>query len=170
MNDDDYLFYADSGSEFIGNIDTGLICGLQKLGRDVQLFSLYANESHFTKEDAFILTGCNTTKCRDSNQVLGSFMLLRRSFKSIRFVNEWLTYASDPRAVSDLPSILGDNSTSFQDHRHDQSLLSLTSKKWGFADKVIPDPSQWGDFARKTLTHLHGFKYIQFINHTRRKE
>ena len=66
---------------------------------------------------------------------MASFVLLRRSFKSIRFVSEWLTYATDPRAVSDLPSVLGENAPTFKDHRHDQSILSLMAEKWGLAEQ-----------------------------------
>ena len=169
MNDDDYLFYADAGSEFIDNVDTGLICPFHELGRDIQLFHLDRKENAYTKEDAFTLTGCNTKECRESNQITGSFILLRRTMKSIRFVSEWLAFATDRRAVSDQPSILGKDGPAFKTHRHDQSLLSLVAKKWGFFDQVLPDPSQWGDSDRKKLTPRHGFKNIQFINHTRRK-
>jgi hypothetical protein len=67
----------------------------------------------------------------NTNQVWAGFILLRKTFNSIRFVGEWLTYVQDYRIVTDSPSIFGPENTSFREHRHDQSILSLLCKKWG---------------------------------------
>jgi len=58
------------------------------------------------------------------------------------FVANWLTFASDPRAVTDQPNELGENLPGFKDHRHDQSVFSLLCKKWDVYAGT--DPSQHG--------------------------
>lgn len=40
LDDGDVLFYADSGSEFVDNVDTSLICLQDELRQDVVVFSL----------------------------------------------------------------------------------------------------------------------------------
>ena len=169
MNDDDFLFYADAGSEYMNNVDTGLMCGLQQIDRDIQLFYLGKADNAYTKADAFILTGCDRKKCRDSKQILASFIVLRRTFKAIEFVSEWLTYATDPRAVSDQASVLAKEDPTFIAHRHDQSILSLVAKKWGIAAEALPDPSQYGVSGRRALPPEMEFAKHQYINHTRKK-
>ena len=54
-----------------------------------------------------------------------------------------LQYAQDIRIISDKSNVMGlPNYREFTDHRHDQSVISLMSKKYGF--KRFRDPSQFG--------------------------
>lgn len=86
-------------------------------------------ERLWTKKDAFILMNCTTPDCYKGTQRLASWILLRKSLTSLRFVSEYLTYSQDPRILTDGPSVFGENDKDFHDHRHDQSVLSLLSKK-----------------------------------------
>ena len=48
------------------------------------------------------------------------------------FLSEYLYYAQDKRIITDDPNELGvSNYEGFRDHRHDQSILSLLTKKYG---------------------------------------
>ena len=90
----------------------------------------------WTKFDAIALMNitCNNNFCNsvmNTPQVWAGFVLLRKSFDSIRFISEWLTYVQDYRIVTDAPNLFGPNDEIFKDHRHDQSVLSLLCKKWG---------------------------------------
>ena len=59
------------------------------------------------------------------------------------YLDEVLHYAQDIRIISDNPNVMGlPNYKEFTDHRHDQSVISLMSKKHGF--KRFRDPSQFG--------------------------
>jgi hypothetical protein len=71
-----------------------------------------------------------TEHWKGSNYNAGIFAM-KNTFRSQLFVSQWLTYATDIRAITDLPSELGENAPEFVDHRHDQSVLSLLTKKWG---------------------------------------
>ena len=160
MNDDDYLCYSDSDFEFIANVNSSLIRRQEELGLDIVLFHSDLPENAYTKGDAFILTGCDTTTCRDSYQILSNFLLLRRSFTTIEFISEWLTYSTDPRAISDQASELGENAINFIGHRHDQSLLSLLAKKWGFHEQSPPNPA--GN-SEKAMYGFTNYQYIKLI-------
>jgi hypothetical protein len=92
-------------------------------------------DKNFTKFDAFTIMnlppGSKKDKFKNSPQAWGGFTLYRRSFISLRFVSELLTYVQDERVVTDLPSVFGEEDPEFKENRHDQSVLSLLAKKWG---------------------------------------
>ena len=70
-------------------------------------------------------------------------MVCRKSPEVEDFFQEVLSYAQDIRIISDNPNIMGkDNYPGFIDHRHDQSVISLISKKRGI--EKFRDPSQYG--------------------------
>jgi hypothetical protein len=86
---------------------------------------------------------------------IASFVLLKNTIKTQLFVTTWLTFATDPRALTDQPNQLGDNHPGWKDHRHDQSILSLLCKKWKIHKEL--DPSQ------------DGMKEDPYIRHDRNK-
>lgn len=70
-------------------------------------------------------------------------MVCKRAPEVEDFFQEVLHYAQDIRIISDRPNTMGkDNYPDFVDHRHDQSVISLISKKRGI--KKFRDPSQYG--------------------------
>jgi hypothetical protein len=65
-------------------------------------------------------------------------------------MHEFLNYAQDERLLTDMENQLGyPNYEGFHEHRHDQSILSLLSKKYGLM--AFRDPSQFGN----QMIHLH---------------
>lgn len=75
---------------------------------------------------------------RNASQVLAAFVIVKNSWKSKLFVSQWLAYAQDPRASTDLANTFGDNYQGFRDHRHDQSVLSILAHKWNIY--ISPTP------------------------------
>jgi hypothetical protein len=165
LNEGDFLFYCDSGAYFIKPI-TSLIDLSLDTNQDIIVFDLQLKESVYTKRDAFILMDCDTPKYSESNQRLGSFSLWRKTKNSMKFLEEYLAYAQDDRIITDLENQCGaPNYPSFKDHRHDQSILSLLSKKYNI--EAYRDPSQWGN---KVIENYPNSQYKQIIEHTRAKE
>lgn len=85
------------------------------------------------------LVGLNETgkdRVLQSSQMSATWVIVRRSPQSIAFVNDWLSACLDEhgRLISDAPSTVngrGVEMKGFKGHRHDQSMLSLTYKRWG---------------------------------------
>ena len=73
----------------------------------------------------------------NSNQIWSGFLLLRKSFNSLRFIGEWLTYNQDDRIVTDSKSLFGPENNEFIENRHDQTVLSLLFKKWNISMHTI---------------------------------
>lgn len=88
---------------------------------------------------------------------LASFLIVRKSLMSMTFISEWLTYSQDSRVITDDANTLGlNNYAHFQEHRHDQSILSLLAKKWNLT--IYYDPSQHGESVERpysTILHHH---------------
>ncbi len=138
----DYIVYTDAGAAFVDRIDKLISC-MKRDNADIMLFSLDNLERRYTKRDALILMDCDSPIYYDSFQRLAGYEIYRRSDRSLEFVEEWLEYATDRRIITDDANVMGQpDHKGFIDHRHDQSTLSLLSKKWKI--DVYRDPSQDG--------------------------
>jgi hypothetical protein len=165
MQDDDYLFYCDSGAYFIQSIDP-LIKLSQEKNQDIICFNVEHIQKDWTKRDTFILMNCDESKFLETKQILAGFILVKKSKFSIDFFDEFLEYAQDPRILTDLDNQLGKpNYNTFQEHRHDQSIFSLLCKRHNIA--AYRDPSQYGnDFKEYYPTST----YPQILELTRKKD
>jgi len=160
----DYLFYCDAGSQFINSVDL-LINMISQTGQDLLCFELQHAERTWTKRDAFVLLDCDEPKYTETKQRLASFSLWRKSQLSDSLAEEWLTAAQDDRLITDQPNQMGlPNWEGFCEHRHDQSLFSLLTKRRGL--RAFRDPSQWGN---PFFEQFPESTYPQVIQHTRDK-
>ena len=83
-----------------------------------------------------------------------------KSCTTIQFVMEYLTYSTDRRIVSDDKNVMGkENFDGFEGNRHDQSIFSLLTKKWGILE--LRDPCTCG---RNTFTQ--DYKYASGPYHS----
>jgi hypothetical protein len=129
----DVVVYSDSGAEFHAPI-TPLIDDFRNIDASVLAHDLGTLlERQWTKRDALVLMGCDSTGYRDSSQMSASFMLFKKDANADRFLRDWLRFATDGRLLSDAPSTCGlPEYEAFREHRHDQSIFSLLYKRWGF--------------------------------------
>lgn len=141
----DILFYGDAGSFFFRSCNPII----ESMGQEeIWVSNIPLVEKQYTKEDAFNIMECNSEKNKDTAQVQANFLCLRKSNRSLRFVKEWLDYCSNYDLLADDSSIQKSmNCSDFIEHRNDQSILSLLSKKWSIKPHL--DPSQYGLFPEK---------------------
>lgn len=127
MGNEDWLMYTDSGMHFVRNPWDWILPESNHIGeKGIATFSVCGLNKQFTKRDTFILMGLDTPQYTDSHQRMASVFVCRRTPFSVSFVEEWLSYANDPRIITDLPNTQGlPNYPEFRDHRHDQSIMSL---------------------------------------------
>ncbi len=160
----DYVFYCDSGSFFINEINF-LINEMNKAKVNVMCFELAHIEKDWTKRDCFILLDAEDKKYTHSHQRLSSFHLIKKSDFSLKFYKEFLQYGQDPRLITDKPNTLGKpNFDGFREHRHDQSIFSLLSKKYDLP--AFRDPCQDGNYLIGKPESPKG-SYPQIIFHHR---
>lgn len=144
LGEGDYLVYIDAGAVYINNIQYLIDC-MEREKTSVMIFSLEQEriEKGNTKRDAFVLTDCDKPQYTDTPQSVGGYFVCKKAPEVEAYLDEVLHYAQDIRIISDNPNVMGfPNYKEFTDHRHDQSVISLMSKKHGF--KRFRDPSQFG--------------------------
>jgi hypothetical protein len=147
LNDDSipegsYIFYADSGSKFIGSIDE-LIKVFERDNLSVMTFRQNHLSYVWTKRDAFILTETDSPEYTHTGARVGGWFLLKKNDFSREFMGKCHDYGCDHRIISDSPNELGvPNYGGFIENRHDETIITLVSKKYG----LFPyrNPSQWG--------------------------
>lgn len=138
----DYLFYCDSGAYYCNSIKF-LVDKLEEKNEYIMAFEIPLIEKQWTKRDCFILLDCDEKKYWDTNQRIATYMLIKKTKKSMEFIDEYLRYSRCEQIITDKESILGDEFKEFIDHRHDQSIFSLLTKKYGI--EAYREPSQYGD-------------------------
>ncbi len=88
--------------------------------------------SMWTKRDAFVFTDMDTAETHAATPIQASFSLWRASAKSRALAAHWMDMCSQPRLVNDERGLSGlPELPDFNDHRHDQSLLTLCCLEHG---------------------------------------
>lgn len=165
MAEGDMVMYQDAGAYIIKSV-TPLLKLCQESKHGVIVFSLDKTEQDYSKKDALILMDMNVPEAAETFQRLASYVVIRKSCSSIQFVMEWLAYLSDRRIASNDENTMGaGNVKSFKAHRHDQTVMSLLSKKWGIP--ALRDPSQYGQ--KSTPNYYASGPYEQLVMHDRFK-
>lgn len=160
----DYVFWCDAGADFIANINS-LIDFAKEKNIDVLPFESQFLEKQYTKRDAFIIADLDVPEIYDSKHRICSFFLIKKTKLSVQFIEEFLSLACDERMITDSVNQLGkENYPEFIEHRHDQSIFSLLTKKYKFI--AFRDPSQWGNMVADLYKDS---TYPQILSHHRKK-
>lgn len=141
-NKNDVIFYADSGSDFIKNIrpltdrcrdDVNGLISFKLSGKH--------KERQWTKRDVLKRLNADQPRIVDTDQLMASFIIVRKNEYTLQFMHEYLIHACDENMITDKPSV-SPNYPEFRDHRHDQSIFSVMCKQQGVTQ--MDDPTQWG--------------------------
>lgn len=160
MGENDILFYADSGSYFIRRMEP-VFAAVSADPKGVVAFRLAGGhvEKAYTKRDLFLHMGMNEPQYRDTPQRMASFMCFRGTAAAREIAAEYLNLCSTPHLITDTPNVDGWIEDGFVDHRHDQSVWSLLTKRHEIT--TLADPTQWG------VHHKENSEEQQFLVHTR---
>jgi hypothetical protein len=132
MNDNDILLYCDSGCHLNPN-------GLRRLVEYIKMvnnseygilsFQMEHLEHTWTKNDLFVEMNI-PDEHKISGQHIATIFFVRKTENTVNLFKEYYNYVSNYHLLDDTPSITL-NHSSFREHRHDQSILSLLFKKYG---------------------------------------
>ncbi len=109
-------------------------------------FELPLIEKQWTKKELFLNMGCDKKEYFESNQIMASYILIKKSDFSVKFFQEYLEYGCNEINISDKYDKSIQQDKIFIDHRHDQSIFSLLYKKYKL--KPFKDATQIGKYPR----------------------
>ena len=151
INFGEYVFYCDSGSFFCRSFKFIL----ESMGdEDIWLCNMPLVEKQWTKPVVFDTLDANTPDITETNQIQGGFICIKKSDKSVDFIREWLESCCKQELI--MPLREDEEKGACIEHREDQSLISVLSKKHG----LVPhkDPSQYGRVPEKYYSKGRLFK------------
>lgn len=132
----DIVVYIDSKVNFISSIRPLIeIFNRDKLS--IMTFRQIASSKVYTKKDCFVLTNSTEPKYIETTQRVGNFWVFKKDEFSRTFFNLMLEYSQNERIITDLPSQIP-NSPEFNEHRHDESLISILAKRFDLYPYKFP--------------------------------
>lgn len=131
IKEGDIVFYTDAGDD-IRNKDILSIIKNHMADNDYMVSGRVARPTNkrWTKNDCFILMGCNKEKYWYAPQAEAGTLVFKKTPAMIDFLNEWLAYCKNKNIITDIPDVHSKKNNGFIDHRADQSVLSLLTVKY----------------------------------------
>ena len=104
---------------------------MEKDKQDIMFFEVFGHtDSTWTKRDVFIALDCDSEEYYNTTPRMGTFILIKKTNQSVAFIDEYVKYSQNGNLITDAPNEMGyPNYEGFRENRHDQSILSLLSKK-----------------------------------------
>lgn len=131
LNEGDYLIYTDAGILYMESVDK-IINFLKENHLEMWYKMTSALEKNYSKRDAFILIGVDMPFYYNSFHYGAGIQIYRKSLYTEKFLEELLYYSQDKRIITDDPNTQGQkNYEGFRENRHDETVLSLLTKKYG---------------------------------------
>jgi hypothetical protein len=124
MKDGDILIYCDAGVEIVNNVNHVI----DRMDGDIWLFGNKWQHRHWCKGDVYVPLMSTRRYTGQEKQVQASFIIIRNSQYSKDFVAEWFKWCIEPGMIDDSPSKLM-NAPEFQEHRHDQAIITCLAYK-----------------------------------------
>jgi hypothetical protein len=134
MQDGDKLIYLDAGCEIDLNKKNSLLQHLTYVEEDYLIGSSTCFEREFCKIDLILKLDMLDPKYLETYQRQGGAVIYLVCPKTRDFINQWYDLCCDYHLLDDSPS-QHNNLPGFQEHRHDQAIFSLLSKKYNLFSK-----------------------------------
>lgn len=142
------LLYCDAGCEIDSSKDKNIKEYFEIVKKDLIIGTLtysnseseyYGIEKRWTKKDLIKKLDMDKPEYLNSLQRQAGCVMYYVCNKTIDFVDEWYKLCCNYYLIDDTPSI-EKNIIDFKEHRNDQSIFSLLTKKYGlFSNKLLSD-------------------------------
>jgi hypothetical protein len=129
MKDGDILLYFDCGCEIDNTKKNNLLICFDIVKKDKIVGGLTCIEKDWNKMDLIKKLDMNNDKYINTKQRMSGAILLLVCDETRRLINEWYQIGCEYHYIDDSPSI-EKNIDTFKEHRHDQSIFSLLTKKY----------------------------------------
>ena len=139
MKDGDVLLYCDAGCELAQEKRDKLLSYFDIVNRDSIIGTNIENDIEWNKQDLITRLGMQDHPSLEGRQRQSGILMILKNSTTYRIISEWYELGSDYHMIDDSPSV-EENHPSFKEHRHDQSLWSLLTKKYSvYSDETLDD-------------------------------
>lgn len=142
MNDGDILLYLDAGLEIDFRKKKLLNEKFEIVKKDyiigTNVLKRFGPEKKWCKMDLILHLDMLNNKYLNTQQRQGGTVLIMVCEKTRKFIDEWYDIACNYHLLNDSPSNKK-NLKCFKQHRHDQSIFSLLTKKYNLFSKTVLD-------------------------------
>jgi hypothetical protein len=128
LADGDLLLYLDAGCEVDARKRPEMVRAFEIAKRDLILGTWTQREGAWTKMDVIQKLRVQETRYLNTGQRQSTANLFLVEKRTRALVSKWYELACDYHMIDDSPSKIP-NTPDYREHRHDQSLFSLLSKK-----------------------------------------
>ena len=135
----DVIIYSDAGATMINNV-LPLVSELKASDASLMPFLLNHTDRFYAKRLLLEEMGCLDPKYTDTLSRLATFVVMLNNSFCRSFVKEWMALSQRKELIDNSK---GQECDGFIEHRHDQAIYSMLTKKYYLA--TFPDPSQWGE-------------------------
>lgn len=171
MPEDDILVYLDSGV-LLDNPDGYktmhiLLEALANSPKSIFLRSVGHTNRKYIKRDLLHYMDMNTEYVRNQMQVYATMIFVKNTAQARELVAEWLEINQNENLSTDKPSVLQEY-PDFEDHRHDQAILTLLSYKYPEICEVVGDDtkfSSWINVHRRRAPKMNESLFTQTLTH-----
>jgi hypothetical protein len=129
LNNGDILLYLDCGCEINTNKRNEMIKYFNIIKEEKIITSFTFTEKFWNKMDLILHLSANSSEFTETPQRQAGAILLYVCDETRILVDEWYEIACNYNLIDDSPS-LTENYEGFKEHRHDQSIFSLLTKKY----------------------------------------
>jgi|15BtaG_2_1085339.scaffolds.fasta_scaffold01540_6 hypothetical protein len=161
VDEGDVVFYSDAGSRFIKKIDS-IFEAIENEEFGVIAFEMAGShkENEYCRKSVVKKILGEVESVYNTDQRMASFVVTRKCDSSLKKIETWLNLCQETDIILDKP-LEDQEFKEFKDHRHDQAIWSLLTKKLNIL--TLPDPTQWG------IAHGQTKESDFFIEHHRKK-
>jgi hypothetical protein len=163
------LIYSDAGVEFIASVSHII----DRMDEDIFFFGNNYNHVDWCKMDVMETicpdSGWRTYITTDAKQVQASVIFFRNTQKVRDFVKSWLLYCQMPNFIDDSKSN-SPNFMHFQEHRHDQAILTCLQIKHGYKLHWWPASYNDGAFTYDKIEQYQNDNYPVIFHHHRKRQ
>ena len=166
LSANDILIYTDAGVEIVNNVDHII----DRMDSDVFLFGNNYRHLDWCKMDVMdtIYPYWRNSFDKESRQVQASAIFIRNTYFARLFIGQWLKYCQIDHFIDDSQSAAV-NYPTFQEHRHDQAILTTLAYRHGVKLHWWPAHYNGGQFIYDKHPQFSEDNYPVIFHHHRRR-
>lgn len=167
LSNNDILIYTDAGVEIVNNLSYII----DSMDNDIFLFGNNYRHLDWCKMDVMnvVYPYWNDVFDNENRQVQASAIFIKNTYSTRLFISKWLKYCQIDHLINDTKSH-AENYPTFQEHRHDQAILTALAYKYNLKLHWWPAHYNGGQFVYDKHPQFSQDNYPVIFHHHRKRD